>query len=214
MDPTSSDWVSVVVCAPVNHTIVFSPGVYKGGCGATLTRNMRLEASSSGSVTLDCEGVGRHFVIGAGASVVIDGLVLTNGRSVLTSWGDGHGGCIFAQANSSLVLHNTTFTHCIVDRSGGALVLTANSTATVTSITIENCSASYGGGVAVYNGSRLDLQDSQIERNGAASCGGGIFVDIDSTLRIKNTTVSRNTVGNQGGEQNTHILLKISPPEH
>jgi hypothetical protein len=214
VDPASSDWVSAVLCAPDNHTIVFGPGVYKGGCGATLTRNVRLEAARSGSATLDCEGAGRHFVLGVGATVVIDGLVLANGRSVLASWGDGHGGCIFTQTNSSLVLHNTTFTHCIADKSGGALVLTVNSTASVTGSTIENCSASDGGGVAVHNGSRLELQDSRIESNAAASCGGGLFVDIDSTLRLTSHTVSRNTAGNRGGEDNTHMLLNTSPPEH
>jgi hypothetical protein len=205
VDPTSSDWVSAVLCAPVNHTIVFSPGVYKGGCGVTLTRNVRLETARSGSATLDCEGAGRHFVLGAGASVVIDGLVLTKGRAVLASWGDGHGGCIFAQATSTLVLRNTTFTRCIADRSGGSLVLTAGASATITGSTIENCSASDGGGVAVYNGSRLDLQDSRIERNTAASSGGGLFLQVACNATVVRSTVE-NCSASVGGESATHFV--------
>jgi hypothetical protein len=138
-------------------------------------------------------------VLGAGASVVIDGLVLTKGRAALASWGDGHGGCIFAQGNSSLVLHNTTFTHCIADKSGGALVLTANSTASVTGSTIENCSASDGGGVAVHNGSRLELQDSRIERNAAASCGGGLFLQVSCNATVTRSTVAGNRARDYGG---------------
>jgi hypothetical protein len=160
---------------------------------------VRLEAATSGSTTLDCEGAGRHFVLGAGTSVVIDGLVLTKGRAALASWGDGHGGCIFAQGNSSLVLRNTTFTHCIADRSGGALVLTANSAASVTGSTIENCSASDGGGVAVHNGSRLDLQNSRIERNTAAICGGGLFLQAACNATVARSTLSGNRARDYGG---------------
>jgi hypothetical protein len=173
--------------------------VYKGGCGATLTRNVRLEATTSGSATLDCESAGRHFVIGAVASVVIDGLVLTNGRAALGSWGDGHGGCIFAQTNSSLVLRNATLTRCISDRSGGALVLTAGASAAITGSTIENCSALDGGGVAVHNGSRVDLQDSRIERNAAASSGGGLFLQAACSTTVARSTVSGNRARHYGG---------------
>ncbi len=199
VDPSSSDWVSAVLCAPDNHTIVFAPGVYKAGCGVTLTRNLRLESARSGSATLDCEGDGRHFVLGAGTSVVIDGLVLTKGRAALASFSDGHGGCIFAQGNSSLVLRNTTFTHCIADKSGGALVLAAGASASVTGSTIENCSASDSGGVAVHNGSRLDLQDSRIERNTAASCGGGLFLQVACNATVARSTVAGNRARDYGG---------------
>jgi hypothetical protein len=160
---------------------------------------VRLETARSGSATLDCEGAGRHFVLGAGASVVIDGLVLTKGRAALASWGDGHGGCIFAQATSTLVLRSTTFTRCIADRSGGSLVLTAGASATITGSTIENCSASDGGGVAVHNGSRLELQDSRIENNAAASCGGGLFLQVSCNATVTRSTVAGNRARDYGG---------------
>ena len=199
VDPSSSEWISAVLCAPANHTINFAPGVYTGGCGATLERNVRLKAAPSGSATLDCLGADRHFVVGTGASVVIDGLMLTNGRAVSSSRGRGDGGCIFAQANASLSIRNSMFTRCSANMSGGALVLTAGTSATIIGSAFENCSASNGGGIAAHNGSRLELQNSRIEGNVAVSSGGGLFLQSACNATIECTTIAANGAGDYGG---------------
>jgi hypothetical protein len=199
VDPSSSEWISAVLCAPANHTINFAPGVYTGGCGATLERNVRLQAAPSGSATLDCLGAGRHFVVGNGASVVIDGLVLTKGRAESSSGGRGDGGCIFAQARASLSIRNSMFTRCNADRSGGALVLTAGTSATIIGSAFQNCSASNGGGIAAHNGSRLELQNSRIEGNVAVSSGGGLYLQSACNATVERTTIAGNSAGYYGG---------------
>ena len=160
---------------------------------------MRLKAAISGSATLDCLGADRHFVVGTGASVVIDGLVLTNGRAVSSSRGRGDGGCIFAQANASLSIRNSMFTRCSANMSGGALVLTAGTSATIIGSAFQNCSASNGGGIAAHNGSRLELQNSRIEGNVAVSSGGGLFLQSACNATIECTTIAANGAGDYGG---------------
>ena len=53
------------------ETIQFGPGVFTGGCGGVLSKNLSLDAGPYGGVTLDCDGLGRHFIISAGVHVEV-----------------------------------------------------------------------------------------------------------------------------------------------
>jgi hypothetical protein len=154
------------------------------------------------------------FHIGAGETVTISGLTITNGHS--TGLSPDVGGAGIYNDHATLTVDNCAFTGNTVDVSGdfsagGAIFndgLGGSATLTISSSTLNNNSARDGGGI--YNAGQNDgsvtvaVNNSTLSGNLAGSFGGGmesvgLFGPTNNVLvTIANSTLSGNSAGLNG----------------
>lgn len=185
------DWVSAVLSAPVQSTVLFGPGTYSG-CpseGLAIPTNVSLVGSrGAASTTIDCQGAGRHFRIGSdgiATSVLVRGLTLTGGVAP----GDtGAGGCILANGSSASVL------------------------VTVEDSSLSECSAALGGAIAVIGSAAANIHNSTLQQNTADEDGGGIYVTTNSVVTVIRSKLIGNVAGGTGGAMHvdTNSLVNMS----
>ncbi len=136
------------------------------GSPLNVTRNVTIDASAVGRVTVSGGGVSQVFtVIGdqstnIGPTVAMKNITVTNGHTV----------------------HN-----------GGGIQLQYGGNLTLTNCTVEHCDASQGGGIASLYHSVLTL-DSCVIRGNTAGLGGGLANGTDSTAAATDTSFSDNTM--------------------
>ena len=143
------------------------------GQTADLTQAITLTITAKGkNPTLSSGGAGPIMsVVSSGATVTINGLVITGGVNT-----DGTGGAL--ENFGTLTLNNTTVTGNTATDSGGAAI---------------------GGGI--YNNGSLTLNSSTVSNNTAASSaggeghGGGIYNEASGTITLNNSSVTGNTAG-------------------
>ncbi|MCC6595333.1 MAG: hypothetical protein IT477_02355 [Rhodanobacteraceae bacterium] len=131
-----------------------------------------------------------------GAGILrIERLTLANGYYV------GGGGCVFSQANLTLVASTVRDCRGNESYSSGAGVLVLGDL-TLESSTLSGNSGAIAGGGATADGAVV-VRNSTISGNAAAVLGGGLYhggeAAAGGTLTISNSTVSANAAGTGGG---------------
>jgi hypothetical protein len=150
-------------------------------------------SASSGTVVIDCEGLGRGFVFqsGEGQSSVLENIEIINGSA-------SFGGGIFI-LNSSPVLSKVTISDCNVGSFGGGAYL-SNSSSSIEDMHITRCSSVSGGGI--YCTECLDMglvfKNCQITDCSGSTNGGGLYIE-NSRLKLQGLSILRNNVDSYGG---------------
>src|SRR4030095_9351387 len=168
---------SAINVATEGDRVLVAPGTYReninfGGKAITVT------SESGPQVTIIDGGEADPVVIflsGEGRKSVLNGFTLQNGRGLLNNQGDGVGGGITVQRESS---------------------------PTITNNVIKNNQACHGGGIGIGFGSPL-IQRNTITDNGNVGCssvgGGGIYIRGLSSAEILDNVISNNVSDLDGG---------------
>jgi Bacterial Ig-like domain (group 3)/Pectate lyase superfamily protein/Fibronectin type III domain len=162
----------------------------------TLHRSIAIEGPGASELTIDGQGHGSVFTIGAGISAEIDGLTITGGDSK-------NGGGIFSLGK--LTINNLVIDGNSAGGKGGG-IYSGRGKVTATNSTICNNSASGIGGGIYSAGAPLLVTDSTVSGNSAGSNGGGIF-NQSSMLSVGDSTLSGNSAQSGGGIFNSHGTL-------
>lgn len=142
----------------------------------------------AGGVTLDADGDGSHFDIGAGVTASLSHLTLIGGNS------DSSAGAIANQGTltiDSLTIRNNSGFFSGAIRNSGTL--------TVNNSTIDHNTGILSGGF--FNSGTLNLTSSTISQNTSNGSGGGIL--SDGELSIEGSTITANHSDNDNGSGGT-----------
>ena len=200
---------------------VISNGIslYGGYNATTGVRNAALNKTY-----LDGNGSSTHILvisgIGAGDSVVFDGITirnaLCNGNTTRVyngnNFNDNEGGGV-AVVNCNglgnmLMFRNCTFTNNTGNNHGAAFYNNASSPSFVNCLLANNTAATAGGAMFNYGGSSPVLTNCTIAYNVSAS-GGAIFSLFNCTPVLNNSIVWLN--GTSAGSNNNGIVNDVSP---
>jgi hypothetical protein len=149
-----------------------------------LRSDITINGAGAGSSTINANQIDRVLQVHSGATVELNGVTLTDGKSPNDFGEHCSGGGVHNEG--TLTIRDSTV-------SGNA---TGNN---------RGCSGCYGGGV--YNEGTLTIENSTISGNttgdaGAAGSpggdGGGVYI-LDGTLTIRESTISNNTTGDGSG---------------
>ncbi len=158
-----------------------------------LNKSVTISASTLASaVTVDGQHSSRMFEVANGATVVLEGLVLTNGYA-------SAGGAILNGGN--LTLNRCTVTGCAVSGGGGGGGIYNNlGSASLNECTITGNSATAGGGLFNLSGGiPMTLKQCTVTGNSATSGGGFDGFNLGpanvSLLDIFNTILAGNNAG-------------------
>ena len=183
--------------------IAFAPSlagetVVLEGAELAISKDLIIDATSIGGITIDAYDQSRVFYIGSGVSVDLLGLTVTGG------WTEGNGGGIYVADYGSLALADCTVTKNTATNYGGGIYVASGGMLTVLDSTVaENTATNYGGGI--YNSyGTLTITGSAVSGN-TASEGGGIYNNY-GTMTITDSAVSGNTANYGGGIYNYSTL--------
>ncbi len=187
------DSIQAAIDAAVDgDEVVVADGVYTGpGNREVQTGTKLITIRSAGGpdvCVIDCEGVGRAFVVSGGARV--EGFTVRNGQAV-------HGGGLLIGGNATIVA--CVFAANTADAGGAAYVL--GSPTFISCTFTGNCAQVVDGG-AIYNlGGSPTIVNCLMTANSAAAFGGAIFSDL-ATLDLVNCTLSDNSAFRGAGITN------------
>jgi hypothetical protein len=200
-----------IAAANSGDTVVFDPSL--AGTTIQLTsgelvinKNLTIQGpegiSGNGSGTyFGGPGTSRVFEVdGAGTTVTLSGLTITNGEGVYAAGtshvGDGQGGAVLNYG--VLTLSGCTVSHSFVAGLGGGIC--NDGTLTVTSCTVSNNSAgvptsAVGNGGGIYNAGTLTVSGSTVSENFAHdSALGGVYGNGGGIYNAGSLTVSNSSV--------------------
>ncbi len=212
-------------------TIQFASAL--GGATVTLSQLLRLDgptitidaSSAPGGVTISGNHATQVFVVGSGATAVLNGLNIVNGQiniptpgsffppggagifnggTLILTWSTvsgnqvsgGPGGGI--DNEGSLTVLDSTITNNSSDGDGGGIW--SNGFLTLTDTTLHGNTAPVGGGLYVQGAAPATVDQSTIAANTATNTqlkGGGGIYNNGAPLRLLNTLVAGN-FGNNG----------------
>lgn len=142
-----------------------------------------------GEVTFDGQDTVRLFEVLPGATLVLDGLMLQNGRS------SEHGGAIFNEG--TVMVTRCTFLGNLAQLRGGA-IYSSSGTLEFTDSTFSGNVAEQSEGGAIFTGGPMAVNTSTFSDNRSGGQGGAIFSDSDS-LDVTASTFSDNFAYASGG---------------
>lgn len=203
-------------------TVSFDPSVTSITLASEIAVAKNVTVDGGGTVTVSGGDVTRIFNCnGAGTTVVLKGLVLTNGKATATT-DDADGGAILNNGSNLVVegcvVQNSTAevtaANAMADNGQGGGISQLAGSLTIKESTIKGNTANtsagtvtlqaYGGGVYVAAGN-LTVQSSTISGNAAigatavVSDGGGLYVNTTGAVSVVNSTISGNSAHDQGG---------------
>jgi hypothetical protein len=199
-----------------------------------LSSNIEVHGPGPGLLTVRRNATAsfRIVTIGAGATVTLSGLTISNGLVLTASESDGGG--VFNRGSLTLVdcavSGNTAFSSGGGINSGGALTLTnttvsgnrAGSTgggiyafgtvrlndSTISSNRADTSTASGGG---IYNASgTVDLSNCRIVGNFAAAEGGGVVNNTPGTMTFSSCTIDTNSTEFSGAGLMNHGIARLT----
>jgi len=175
----------------VGMTITHGRGTTGGGIAVSAeTLKIQYSIVASNSATVSGGGIGLQTDLSASMTHT----VITHNRAPV-------GGGIKVDAESVMLISDSTVARNTADLQGGGLQLDEAASVAVTGTTFsDNAARVDGGGIYVSNGipaPGLSLTNSSIVENIAARDGGGIF----SRGRVvsDHTVIARNSAGRRGG---------------
>ncbi len=167
-------------------TILVASGVYTGSGNRNLTLQAKdlvvIGTEGSEATILDCEGLGRAFLINQGESsdALIQGFTVTGG--IGGAGGLAAGGALRVDG-ATPTLRDLVITNCSSTTWGGGLhVYDAPGISIEQLVLMDNVAAGNGGGLSLWN-STVTIDGLLAAGNTAVDLGGGLFfVDVDASL--------------------------------
>lgn len=216
--PTGCNYTSIQAAlnaASDGDIIIIGPGVYTQGIIGTGKR-LTLQGAGANSTIINGTSTFNTVTILSSGVVTITDVTIQNGRN---AFGGGimnegylvlvnavvrdnvatqHGGGIWSNGGSTLIIKNSTIEDNVSSFFGGGII--SYGTAIINNSTIKNnrSNALTGGGIMASGSTPFILSNSTISGNKGV-VGGGIRVDNNSTILLSNTTISNNTATSQGG---------------
>ena len=180
--------------------------------------------SGPGSTIIDCQGLGRAFVVNQGETraAEISGFTIMNGqagdggaifidtasptiRNIIFTGNDGtRGGALYIK-DGSPVVENNEFVANNAQQNGGAMFFDKSGVSDVTNNLITGNDAFSGGG-GIYCSLHAPNIVGNIIANNSSASGGGIYLIISDAYVDRNTVVE-NTAGTGAG-----ILVSSAAP--
>ena len=176
-----------------------------------ISNSVNIIGPGPGVLAVNGNGTNRVFYIGAGKTVVISGLTVTNGAATSNPFPGFSGGGIYND-HATLTVSNCTISgnSATGGFGGGIFHAAADSVSgplTIVNTTLSGNTAPQGG--AIYNyGSRagnatITILNSTLDRNSATFSGGGIYNggggSGHASITIVNSTLSSNSAVWYGG---------------
>ncbi len=135
------------------------------------------------------------LIVGEGAEVRVEGVVITGGYAGHGRNADGGG--IFN--GGTLTLANTTITANAAERHGGGIRNAGDGVLTLVASTVSgNQAGSAGGGIHTDGEAALYLRSSTLSGNRASLSGGGVG-SAGGAVEAWNSTIFGNSAGERGG---------------
>ena len=140
----------------------------------------------------------RIFEVQSGATLILSGLTLKDGRASVGAIGGG----IFVASGGKVELSNCTIEGCKAGTGGNGGAIGSQGTVTITGSTLTGNSAT-NGAVYVTSGGVFTMHSGTISGNTVQSAapktrGGGVFVSLGTTFTMKGGTISGNTATTKG----------------
>jgi CSLREA domain-containing protein len=199
-----------------DDTVSVDPGTYHLDNGQlSITDGTFLQrAGTSGTVTIDADGLSRVLVISA--DTTLENLTITDGRATdVPGGGPGaDGGGIYATADIALDGVTLTANHAdsagVGDAAGGGLYIDGQlsvgggtSTFSDNSVTATGTDAAAGGAIYLVPGAtgnlgRLVLRDNHVTAVDGAAGGGGLASVASGTIHLYSGLIADNTVTASG----------------
>jgi hypothetical protein len=174
--------------------------------GAGFTMSGGFGTDIFGNVVSDASRI--FYIANAGTEVTIANLILTNGYSLSSSYGNQYGGAVFIGSGVKLVMLSCTFSNSLsVAGYGGALNLGSSAGTSGILVTLTSCVFSensvltngYGGGLFIGTGVIVTIEDCDFTSNVGAHSGGGISQWAASTATLTRVTFTSNSASTYGG---------------
>lgn len=160
--------------------------------GKTLT--VRSETGDRAVCVVDCNGVGRFALFGAGDVVAIQNLSIRNGRAPAIN---NNGGAARLNAGSTVSFENCILEDCTALYFGGAIA-TFGADLTLDGCVIQGNQGQSGGGVWVQGGSAT-VGGCTFNDNYATGAGGGLRVTGGARLTCSRSSFTANRAWVGGG---------------
>ena len=149
--------------------------------------------------TNETNKIHRIFEVQSGATLILSGLTLKDGRASVGASGGG----IFVASGGKVGLSNCTIEGCKAGTGGNGGAIGSQGTVTITGSTLTGNSATNGGAVYVTSGGVFTMHSGTISGNTVQSAapktrGGGVFVSLGATFTMKGGTISDNTATTSG----------------
>ncbi|MCF7732297.1 MAG: DUF1573 domain-containing protein [Akkermansiaceae bacterium] len=165
------------------------------GSPITITQSLAVDGSNlPGGITISGDGQSRVFEVNAEATVLLQGLVMTNGHAA-----DDGGGI---RNSGTLILRDAILERSSAQNDGGG-IFNQGALLLVESLVSNNASGRHGGGIYHREGSpttepTLGLVESTITGNAAGGDGGGLY-NKDGAGVLDSSTFSLNAADGDGG---------------
>ncbi len=197
-----------ITTAAAGDTIIFAAGITTINLTTgqlSIDKNLTINGGSGVTVTRQAGSPNfRIFNIASGNTVILDGLIISNGNVVAAGSGGG-----IANAGT-LTLRNSTVSGNTANGIGGGISNTGTFNLDRTRITSNHADFS-GGGIGQIDGGTLDLRNSLIDGNSSNRDGGGLTsqsVSVNASATIMNCTFTGNTAVSNFSEP-VHDLLRM-----
>ncbi|MBQ6157952.1 MAG: hypothetical protein IJJ20_02950 [Thermoguttaceae bacterium] len=174
-------------------TLLTNRIIVLGGAELTIDKDLVIDASAIGGITIDARGENRAFYIGNVSdeiSITLIGLVIQNGRAY-------KGGGIYNDSDSTLMLTDAAVTMNNANDGGGIYISSGMLTVTDSAFS-ENGAGSSGGGIYSSSGTTT-VTGSFFSENGAGSSGGGVYSGSGTTTVTGSVFSENGAVGSGGG---------------
>jgi hypothetical protein len=148
------------------------------------------------------------YVANEGTDITIANLILTNGKSLSTSYGNQYGGAVFIGSGVTLAMSGCTFSNSLSTAGyGGGLSLGSTAGTSGITVTLKSCTFTgnsvltngYGGGLFIGTGVIVTIEDCDFTSNVGAHSGGGISQWAASTATLTRVTFTSNSASTYGG---------------
>lgn len=195
---------AIVVSTPLvisNRVSIAGPGV----SASARHRDARPDATYAG-VSISGSGTHQIFLILAGATVTISGLILTNGNATVAPGGAiGNAGTL-TLASDVFTANTTTITSPLLVRAPHARRHAGKRPHAEPAMRHPHCSSTYVIGGAVYNNATLIVSGTTFDGNSVASdvstclygAGGAVFNDVNGTF-VSTGNLYTNNSAYEGG---------------
>ncbi len=179
-------------CANPKGSIGFAPGlggvIKLSGSGLpSITRDVAIKGPGANTLSISGSNQFRVMDIGPGSTVEIQGLTITDGKSLGVFLDD----------------------RC-PDESGGGIRVNGGSLA-IRNVTLTNNVSTCGGSIAVLVPGNLNVTDSTVSDSSSVDgSAGGIFIRSGSTVAVDNGTFVNNKSDDGGGAIRNNAFLSIT----